>query len=217
MRTAALVYVAHVCSSGQLITRAAEAHGDDASHASHASREQRRLLQEPAGTDIVRLGLLLPMSGWSAGKFITGAATLAIADANSAGILPPGRRLEYAWQDSGCNAIKGISALVALLEGPPIHGIIGASCSSACESTAFLAAGRELPQVSNGWSGHNMFARSIGCSSFARNIGRSMLGAIAARLHATAPPTRCRTRRSSRRSCGRCPQSRPTSSASSAS
>ena len=43
----------------------------------------------------VRLGLLLPMTGWAAGLFIVGAASLAVADINASPTLMQGRRVEY--------------------------------------------------------------------------------------------------------------------------
>ena len=84
------------------------------------SSARRELLQGyaeyPAPPGVVRLGLLLPMSGWSAGKYTAGAATLAIADINADDKLMAGRRLEYIWEDSGCSSSKGISAMSKLLE-----------------------------------------------------------------------------------------------------
>ena len=53
------------------------------------------------GEDVVRLGLLLPMTGWSAGKYIAGAATLAINKINEDQSLMRGRRLDYIWANSG--------------------------------------------------------------------------------------------------------------------
>ena len=57
---------------------------------------------ESGSSDDVRLGLLLPMSGWPAGRFIAGAATLAIEHVNSDRTLMNGRRLTFLWEDSGC-------------------------------------------------------------------------------------------------------------------
>ena len=94
----------------------------------------------------MRLGLLLPMT--PAGKYIRGAATLAIAEINADPSIMQGRRLEYLWADSGCNPIAGLRAIQELLFGAkPIHGVIGAGCSSACEVIAFVTAERGLPQV----------------------------------------------------------------------
>ena len=95
---------------------------------------------------VVRLGLLLPMT--AAGKYIRGAATLAIAEINADPSIMQGRRLEYLWADSGCNPIAGLRAIrELLLDAKPIHGVIGAACSSACEAIAFVTAERGLPQV----------------------------------------------------------------------
>ena len=94
----------------------------------------------------MRLGLLLPMT--AAGKYIRGAATLAIAEINADLSIMQGRRLEYLYADSGCSPIAGLRAIQELLlDAKPIHGVIGAGCSSACEVIAFVTAERGLPQV----------------------------------------------------------------------
>ena len=99
--------------------------------------------------EVVRLGLLLPMTGSSIGKYIAGAATLAISDINADPSLMQGRKLEYVYADSGCNSITGVKAMQKLLRADqPIHGVIGGGCSSACEAVAFLTAERGVPQVS---------------------------------------------------------------------
>ena len=79
-------------------------------------------------------------------KYIAGAFTLAINDINADPLQ--GRRFEYIYADSGCGPITGVAAMQELLHAAkPIHGVIGAGCSGACESTAFLTAERGLPQV----------------------------------------------------------------------
>ena len=109
-----------------------------------------------AGADsdktVVRLGLLLPMTGWAAGLFIVGAASLAVADINASPTLMQGRRVEYKWRDDGCSSIKGTTALSRMLEGDPIHAVIGATCSVACLPTGYLSAGRNVPQISSACS-----------------------------------------------------------------
>ncbi len=109
-----------------------------------------------AGADsdktVVRLGLLLPMTGWAAGLFIVGAASLAVADINASPTLMQGRRVEYKWRDDGCSSIKGTTALSRMLEGDPIHAVIGATTSVACLPTGYLSAGRNVPQISSGCS-----------------------------------------------------------------
>ena len=106
------------------------------------------LRRTTGGEEVVRLGLLLPMTGWSAGKYIVGAATLAIADINANPSLMQGRRLEYTWANSGCSSIAGMRAIEELRDAnKPIHSVIGGACSSACESTAFVSAVHGLLQV----------------------------------------------------------------------
>jgi hypothetical protein len=111
-----------------------------------ASREEK----------VVRLGLLLPITGWTAGRTILGAATLAINEINShPNGLMQGRRVEFVYEDDGCSPMLGTTALSRLLEAKatkPIHAVIGASCNAACLPSGFLAAGSDLPQVSYGCS-----------------------------------------------------------------
>ena len=95
----------------------------------------------------MRLGLLLAMTGSAVGKYYAGAATLAIAAINADPSLMKGRRLEYIYADAGCNAIQGVSAALELLRAAKPSGVIGAGCSSACESTGFLTAEAGLAQV----------------------------------------------------------------------
>lgn len=76
--------------------------------AGHASRVPDR---RAVGSDaVVRLGLLMDITGTAGGKYISGAATLAIADVNADPSLMQGRRLEYIYADSGCNSITGVTA-----------------------------------------------------------------------------------------------------------
>jgi ABC-type branched-subunit amino acid transport system substrate-binding protein len=111
-----------------------------------ASREEK----------VVRLGLLLPITGWTEGRTILGAATLAINEINGhPNGLMQGRRLEFVYEDDGCSPMLGTTALSRLLEAKatkPIHAVIGASCNAACLPSGFLAAGSNLPQVSYGCS-----------------------------------------------------------------
>jgi hypothetical protein len=103
---------------------------------------------------VLRLGMLLPLTGWAAGRYILGAATLAVEEINSSPLLR-GRCVEYEVEDEGCKAIIGTTALSRLLQKYTIHAVIGASCSVACLPTGYLSAGSHLPQVSNGCSaGH---------------------------------------------------------------
>ena len=121
-----------------------------------------RRLQADSDDGVLRLGLLLPLTGWSAGRYILGAATLAIEDINNSPLLQ-GRCVDYAVEDEGCKAIIGTTALSRLLQKHTIHAVIGASCSVACLPTGYLSAGSNLPQVSNGCS-----AGPVGPSLFTR-------------------------------------------------
>jgi ABC-type branched-subunit amino acid transport system substrate-binding protein len=113
-------------------------------------------LNPDCGSNTVRLGVLLPMSGaWpeggvdEAGSTVAGAAFVARDFVNAQPGWLGGRQLEIAWRDSKCDASSALAALSDLLEKDgPIDAIIGPGCSAGCESSAFLTAGRSLPQVS---------------------------------------------------------------------
>ena len=99
----------------------------------------------------VHCALLLPMSGaWPVGRYIAGAAALAVTRVNADTKLLHGRTLRYSWADSGCSAKQGLVAMGELLEDDRIDSLIGPACSSACEVTSYLSAGRGIPQISWG-------------------------------------------------------------------
>ena len=65
---------------------------------------------------------------------IAGAAEIAVQTVNANEDLLPGRRMEYSWANSGCNASKGLQAMGDLLRGTnQINAVIGPACSQACE------------------------------------------------------------------------------------
>ena len=79
-----------------------------------------------------------------------GAAALAVKRVNADTKLLHGRTLRYSWADSGCSAKQGLVAMGELLEDDRIDSLIGPACSSACEVTSYLSAGRGIPQISWG-------------------------------------------------------------------
>jgi ABC-type branched-subunit amino acid transport system substrate-binding protein len=111
---------------------------------------------EFAASNIVRVGILLPLSGsWpegdQRGKMIAGAAMLAVQDVNSDLSLLDGKELKYSWEDSGCGSLESmVGTNKILLQAGQLDAIIGPACSSACESSAYLLRDRAVPQVSFG-------------------------------------------------------------------
>ena len=126
--------------------------------------------QTTGGEAVVRLGLLLALTGVVAGKYVVGAATLAIADINTDPSLMQGRKIEYIYADSGCSSLTGVTGMEELLQtDKPINAVIGTTCSSACESVAFLTAARGLPQVSDRLgSGELVVGLTYSCRTHAR-------------------------------------------------
>ena len=113
-------------------------------------------MHEIAASNIVRVGILLPLSGsWpkgdQRGRTIAGAAMLAVQDVNSDLSLLDGKLLEYSGEDSGCDSLESmVGTNKILLQAGQLDAIIGPACSSACESSAYLLRNRALPQVSFG-------------------------------------------------------------------
>ena len=108
-------------------------------------------LTQPVRRDknVILLGILLDTSGdRSSGAAVAGAIRLAIHDINNDTELLGARKLAFVWQDSGCDASKGLAALSQMLEQNAVDAVIGPGCSAACESTAFLTSGRGIPQIS---------------------------------------------------------------------
>ncbi len=87
---------------------------------------------ELGNNTVIRLGVLLPMSGsWAAGRTIAGAASMAIERINSDPTLLGGARrrrpvvAELKWLDSGCSAGKGLESMMELLADPKVAAVIG--------------------------------------------------------------------------------------------
>ena len=83
------------------------------------------------------------------GRWIAGAAALAVEQVNADKTLLPGHMLEYSSADSGCSAQQGLEALGQLLGGESrIDAVIGPGCNAACEVTSYLSSGQKIPQIS---------------------------------------------------------------------
>ena len=87
---------------------------------------------------------------WSSAHMLTDAAHLAVERINNDSSLLQGSQLESVFAEADCSAPAALAALSKLLEEGPLAAVIGPGCSSACEATGFLTAGRDLPQISYG-------------------------------------------------------------------
>ena len=98
----------------------------------------------------LQLAVLVPTAkSWPTGRASIGAIALAIEAVNDkAASLGEERKIAYRWAEVDCNRPQAIAALTRMLEEGPIDAVIGPHCSLTCESTAFLTAGRGIPQVS---------------------------------------------------------------------
>jgi ABC-type branched-subunit amino acid transport system substrate-binding protein len=102
-----------------------------------------------AGTDR-HLAVLVPTKeAWSEGRASIGAIVLAVDDANTQALIGRGwGNLTYSLEEVNCDRSGAIAALTRMLEDGPVDAVIGPDCSAACESTAYLTAGRDIPQIS---------------------------------------------------------------------
>ena len=99
--------------------------------------------------DIIRLAVLLPMSGgWAVGPELIGALALAVRDVNDNPDILRGKRLEYVWADDGCSRTKSLLEFTDILGRYRIDGLIGPGCAKGCEVTATLANAKNIAQIS---------------------------------------------------------------------
>ncbi len=107
-----------------------------------------------AGTNL-HLALLVPTAdSWPEGRASIGAIALAVDAANAQAGQPGsvravrGGKITYSWREADCEPSAALTALTRILEQGPVDAVIGPDCSVACESTAILTAGLDIPQIS---------------------------------------------------------------------
>ena len=131
-----------------------------------------------AGTNF-HLALLVPTAdSWPEGRASIGAIALAIDAVNAHGLLGPMIRrskITYSWKEVDCDRSKALAALSQILEEGPVDAVIGPDCSAACESTAILTAGLDIPQI------------SYSCSSIALS-DKTMYPTVRLTIAVRAPP-----------------------------
>ena len=97
----------------------------------------------------IRLAVLVPSSGsWPEGRASVGAIALAVDEVNRRPDLLGGKQIEYIWREVECDAADSFAAISLMLEEGPVSAVVGPDCSLACESTAYLTAGRNIAQIS---------------------------------------------------------------------
>ena len=108
-------------------------------------------LELPARAESVvfRMAVLIDLSGATRalGGSIIGTVAVALDAINS---RLNNMRFEAEIGDSGCTASKGAAALSNILERTEasVDAVIGPTCSAGCESTGYITAGLQIPQVS---------------------------------------------------------------------
>ena len=107
-----------------------------------------------AGTNL-HLAVLVPTAdSWPEGRASIGAIALAVDAANAQAVQPGSLRavrggmMTYSWREADCEPSAAVAALTRILDEGPVDAVIGPDCSVACESTAILTAGLDIPQIS---------------------------------------------------------------------
>ncbi len=77
-----------------------------------------------------------------------GAVSLAAKAINNNGSFLHGKQLEYLIKEVACDSSDAMAAISVAMEQKKIAAVIGPDCSLACESTAYLTAGRNTIQIS---------------------------------------------------------------------
>ncbi|XP_070571218.1 gamma-aminobutyric acid type B receptor subunit 2-like [Ptychodera flava] len=110
----------------------------------------RRCRSESTAQPLHILGLFpLESQIWSGGESYLPAAEFALKHVNERQDVLPGYELEMLWGDSKCEAGAAVDTMYKLLYDDPIKiMVLGASCSSACQSTAQSARYWNLVQMS---------------------------------------------------------------------
>jgi hypothetical protein len=111
--------------------------------------------------DDLNLAVLLPTwNSWPEGRASIGAIALAVDFVNNQTDLLGGKKVVYSWQAIDCNPSQAIASLTRMLEERPVDAVIGPDCSVACESTAYLTSGRDIPQISYSCSADSLSDRA---------------------------------------------------------
>ena len=107
----------------------------------------------------VTLAVFIPLTGdKSFGRKMGSAFLLAIEDVNSNPNLLPNHMLTYFYNDTGCNARKGLGEVVDMWvnQAGNVHGMIGPACDLVCEPSGMLAANWQIPLISWGCSSSHL-------------------------------------------------------------
>ena len=107
-----------------------------------------------AGTNL-HLAVLVPTAdSWPEGRASIGAIALAVDAANAQAGQPGSVRavrrgkITYSWRELDCEPSAALATLTHILDEGPADAVIGPDCSVACESTAILTGGLDIPQIS---------------------------------------------------------------------
>jgi ABC-type branched-subunit amino acid transport system substrate-binding protein len=77
-----------------------------------------------------------------------GAISLAVEMVNARVDQFGGKQLRFQWREADCDSSDSMAQLSLMLEAGPVDAVIGPDCSLACESSAYLTAGRNILQIS---------------------------------------------------------------------
>jgi hypothetical protein len=126
-----------------------------------------------ARSEDVNIALMLPVTGsWPVGKRMASAATMALDAINSDKYLLPNRTLKFLWNNTDCNARKGLGEVVNLWASmrTKLHAFVGPGCDGICESSGMLAAEWNVPMISWGCASIHLSNKDF-YPTFARTVG----------------------------------------------
>ena len=97
----------------------------------------------------LRIAVFVPTrAAWPEGWAASGALRMAVEELNRRPELLGGLKLQVAEKAIGCDSSSASAGLSVLLEEGRVDAVIGPWCSLGCESSAYIASGRDIVQIS---------------------------------------------------------------------
>ena len=97
----------------------------------------------------LRIAVFVPTrASWPEGWAASDALTMAVEELSRRPELLGGLKLQVAEKAIGCDSSSASAGLSVLLEEGRVDAVIGPWCSLGCESSAYIASGRDIVQIS---------------------------------------------------------------------
>ena len=99
--------------------------------------------------EYLHLAVIIPtLTSWPEARQSVGAISLAVEMVNAHVDHFGGKQLRFQWREADCDSSDSMAQLSLMFEAGPVDAVIGPDCNLACESSAYLTAGRNLLQIS---------------------------------------------------------------------